>query len=190
MLCLRDPADSTNDLGRRAVAIKHVQTTFKKICIELDRQLAFNTRASLLGPLVGPLYMMNKGRRDRLNAYGSKLSSRLKVDLAEKARMVREREVETEEQEAARLAKEAEDKEWQRKSEERSRMLQEEAERTATLEHGDAMASILGMPSVDHEEMTENEQQDGQVSEAEAEQTSLDESTSINGEEDSHKASG
>jgi len=156
MLCLRDPADETNDLGRKAIAIKHVQTTFKNLAINLDRNMAMNTRASLLGPLVGSTYMLNKERRSKLQQYGSKLSANLMASLEAKAKMVRDREMEAkankqneEEDEQQRLAKEARDAEWQRQSAERNEKLRKEAERTAVLEHGDAISSILGMPSVE-----------------------------------------
>ena len=56
-----------------------------------------------------------------------------------------------EEKEKARLAREAADKERARLAEERNEKLGAEAERTAVLEHGDAMASTLGVPSVQHD---------------------------------------
>jgi non-canonical poly(A) RNA polymerase PAPD5/7 len=92
MLCLRDPADNTNDLGRKAIAIKHVQTTFKKLCHDLDRNHVLNTRASLLGPLVGTSYMLNKERRFKLQNYGQRLSEQVHKSLAAKAKMVREQD--------------------------------------------------------------------------------------------------
>jgi non-canonical poly(A) RNA polymerase PAPD5/7 len=160
MLCLRDPADETNDLGRKAIAIKHVQTTFKKLCYELDRNMTVNTRASLLGPLVGSSYMLSKDHRERLRKYGSKLSKQLKASLAAKAKLVRDRELEVEtinqaveENQQTHVAQEARDSEWQRQSEARNRKLAEGAERTAVLDHGNSMASILGMPSIEHTEV-------------------------------------
>lgn len=162
MLCIRDPADETNDLGRKGIAIKHVQATFRHLCYNLDRDLAVNTRPSQLGPLVGNSYMLNKERRASLRHYGNTLSLQLQPSLAATANMVIEREKEAEaaklaeeankeseeDKEKARLAREERDKEFHRLTEVRNAKLRQEAERTAVLEHGDAMASILGMPSV------------------------------------------
>jgi non-canonical poly(A) RNA polymerase PAPD5/7 len=92
MLSLRDPADETNDLGRKAIAIKHVQATFKKLCHDLDRNNVLNTRASLLGPLVGTSYMLNKEARFKLQNYGKRLSEQVHKSLAAKAKMIREQD--------------------------------------------------------------------------------------------------
>jgi non-canonical poly(A) RNA polymerase PAPD5/7 len=159
MLCLRDPADETNDLGRKAIAIKHVQATFKQLCFNLNRDMAANVRASLLAPLVGTSYMLNKQRRERLRHYGYTLSKQLSISLAQKAKQVREDEqvkIESEEEAGKkRLASEERDKEWQRSTEERHEKLRLEAQRIAVLEHGDAMASVLGMPSVEDDASTD-----------------------------------
>ncbi|KAF2819757.1 hypothetical protein CC86DRAFT_334778 [Ophiobolus disseminans] len=163
MLCLRDPADETNDLGRKGIAIKHVQRTFVKLCYDLDRHIKHNTRPSLLGPLVGSSYMLNKAHREKLRRYGAKLSTQLKASLAATAKMVRDREKdpradETEEEKVqARLSQAARDAKAQRATEDRNKKLREEADRIAVLEHGDAMASILGMPAVGHETAQESE---------------------------------
>lgn len=73
--------------------------------------------------------------------------------LARKAQQIREEEktkLETEEEaEKKRLASAERDKEWKRTTEERNEKLRLEAQRIAVLEHGDAMASVLGMPSVE-----------------------------------------
>lgn len=166
MLCLRDPADETNDLCRKATAIKHLQATFAKLCQDLGQATGRNSRVSLLGPLVGTSYMRDKKRRETLRAYGSAMSTQARASLAETARAVRSREVPQEDdekevaekQEQARLAREARDLEWRRLSEERNARLQEQAQRTAVLEHGDAMADILGMPSVKHDAASSNQQ--------------------------------
>jgi non-canonical poly(A) RNA polymerase PAPD5/7 len=91
MLSLRDPADETNDLGRKALCIKHVQTTFAKLGADLARDVRMNTRASLLTEFVGPSYLIYKERRRKLRQYGSDVMEQNKMGLAEKARMVRER---------------------------------------------------------------------------------------------------
>jgi non-canonical poly(A) RNA polymerase PAPD5/7 len=106
MLCLRDPADETNDLGRKALSIKHVQATFRKLSYDLTRDTKTNTRTSLLEKLVGPSYMLNKARRGKLRQHGNHLSKRLNVDLAVKAKRVRERE---EKEEANKQRPEGED---------------------------------------------------------------------------------
>lgn len=155
MLTLRDPADPTNDLGRKAIAIKHVQATFRHLCAELDRAVNKNTRPSLLEPLVGTSYGLTRDRRERLRAYGSKLSTQLKLSLAQKAKMVRDREIEQEKGEGAEEEKsvreEQRDAEFIAQFAARNQKIEEEAGRTTVLEHGEAMASILGMPTVDAE---------------------------------------
>ncbi|KAH4819838.1 hypothetical protein HBH61_030380 [Parastagonospora nodorum] len=90
MLCLRDPADPTNDLGRKAIAIKHVQKTLKALYYTLDRDVRMNTRISLLSTLIGPSYMLYKERRHKLAEYGKLLSDKNKKRLAVQAREVRE----------------------------------------------------------------------------------------------------
>jgi non-canonical poly(A) RNA polymerase PAPD5/7 len=90
MLVLRDPADENHDLGCKAIAIKHVQTTFKALAHQLDRDVAINTRHSLLGPLVGASYMLNKERRQKLQDYGRRISQQVQKTLAAKARQIRE----------------------------------------------------------------------------------------------------
>lgn len=90
MLSLRDPADQTNDLGRKGVAIKHVQTTFGHLYNQLVNDMKVNTRPSLLGPLVGPSYMLNLPHRQKLQRYGEGLQKQIQQTLAVKAKLVRE----------------------------------------------------------------------------------------------------
>jgi non-canonical poly(A) RNA polymerase PAPD5/7 len=76
---------------------------------------------------------------------------------AETAKLAEEANKESEEdKEKATLAREERDKEFHRLTEVRNAKLRQEAERTAVLEHGDAMASILGMPSVADEASEQN----------------------------------
>ncbi|UPX09446.1 Polynucleotide adenylyltransferase [Ascochyta rabiei] len=70
MLTLRDPADETNDLGRKTIAWKHIQTTFGNLAVKLREDVKVNTRPSLLAPHVGPMYMLHQARRKRLTKYG------------------------------------------------------------------------------------------------------------------------
>ncbi|USP75110.1 Terminal nucleotidyltransferase 4A [Curvularia clavata] len=90
MLSLRDPADATNDLGRKGIAIKHVQATFSHLYDQLNRDIKANTRPSLLAPSVGPSYMLNLLRRQKLQRYGERLQRETQQTLAEKAKLVRE----------------------------------------------------------------------------------------------------
>jgi non-canonical poly(A) RNA polymerase PAPD5/7 len=90
MLSLRDPADETNDLGHKAIAIKHFQATVAALDRSLSRDLQINTRDSLLGPLVSPSYMLYKERRHKLSEYGKRLSNETKTKLAVNARLLRE----------------------------------------------------------------------------------------------------
>ncbi|KAI8939085.1 hypothetical protein NX059_004924 [Plenodomus lindquistii] len=90
MLLLRDPADPTNDLGRKGIAIKHVQATFQSILRRLEHDLQVKTRPTFLGPLVGPAYMLNYARRERLAAQGKRMMSETHTELADLAKAVRE----------------------------------------------------------------------------------------------------
>ena len=90
MLCLRDPADETNDLGRKGVAIKHVQATFKELYNNLVWDIKKNTRSSLLAPLVGPMYMLNIKRRQKLESYGKRLQIQEQGSLSALAKAIRE----------------------------------------------------------------------------------------------------
>lgn len=92
MLCLRDPADETNDLGRKAIAIKHAQATFKNLHRKLHHDMDVNTRPSLLAPLVGTSYMLNKQRRYELQGYGQRVADQHHKVLALQAKMIREQE--------------------------------------------------------------------------------------------------
>lgn len=75
MLTLRDPADETNDLGRKAIAWKHIRKTFGSLSEKLQTDLAVNTRPSLLAPMVGPIYMLHQMHRKRLTEYGQSLAN-------------------------------------------------------------------------------------------------------------------
>lgn len=75
MLTLRDPADETNDLGRKTVAWKHVRATWKLLLDQLRVDTQANTRASLLARLVGPAYTLQRARRKRLAEYGQSLTT-------------------------------------------------------------------------------------------------------------------
>ncbi|OCK84489.1 hypothetical protein K432DRAFT_345033 [Lepidopterella palustris CBS 459.81] len=71
LLCLQDPAEATNDLGKKGFGIKHIQKTFMTLEKELRKDLQENTRASLLAPLVGSSYVLFKNRRKKMEEYGS-----------------------------------------------------------------------------------------------------------------------
>ena len=75
MLCLRDPADPTNDLGRKAAAIKHAQATCRRV-LDFLRRLSSNdssTVPSYLSPVVGPVYELRFEEMERLKRVGQKL---------------------------------------------------------------------------------------------------------------------
>jgi non-canonical poly(A) RNA polymerase PAPD5/7 len=92
MLSLRDPADATNDLGRKGIAIKHVQATLAEISGKLAGAVRHNTLQTMLTPLVDPVYMLNKENRLRLRNYGINLSKNLDLSFASTAKAIREAE--------------------------------------------------------------------------------------------------
>ena len=74
LLCLQDPADPLNDLGRQTFGIKHIFETITQLRVDLMLRMADPPKAgeSLLEMMVGPAYGMLKGRRKILEDYGSK----------------------------------------------------------------------------------------------------------------------
>jgi non-canonical poly(A) RNA polymerase PAPD5/7 len=90
MLSLRDPADETNDLGRKGIAIKHVQVTLRYLRDQLIRDTKANTRPSILSPLVGTSYMLQLERRKKLQNYGRFWWQTEHKDLARLATEMRE----------------------------------------------------------------------------------------------------
>jgi non-canonical poly(A) RNA polymerase PAPD5/7 len=92
MLSLRDPADATNDLGRKGIAIKHVQATLAEISGRLAGAVRHNTLQTMLSPLVDPVYMLNKENRLRLRNYGINLTKNLDLSFASTAKAIREAE--------------------------------------------------------------------------------------------------
>ncbi|KAF1848555.1 uncharacterized protein K460DRAFT_375402 [Cucurbitaria berberidis CBS 394.84] len=175
MLSLRDPADETNNLGRRGIAIKHVQATFSLLLRRLRADMKANQRPSLLCPLVGHSYMLDYERRGRLQDYGRKVMRQTQAGLAVKAKAIRDAEdkettekeamdketmgmaVEQEmkeEEETLRLAREERDREWQRLAKARDERLRLKAESLSLLEHGEATANILDIPAVEEDAST------------------------------------
>ncbi|PSN64343.1 hypothetical protein BS50DRAFT_498541, partial [Corynespora cassiicola Philippines] len=70
MLCLQDPDDATNDLGRKITAIKHFKKTCRYLYTKKLRVLQFNNLDNLLYDLVGDKYTMEKQLRYKINHYG------------------------------------------------------------------------------------------------------------------------
>jgi non-canonical poly(A) RNA polymerase PAPD5/7 len=92
MLCLRDPADETNDLGRKGICIKHVQVTFRNLGKKLQKDLANNNRPSFLKPLVGDIFSLNQARRHRLDAEGRAVLNTMQSSIAHTAKTIIEEE--------------------------------------------------------------------------------------------------
>lgn len=75
MLTLRDPADETNDLGRKTIAWKHISKTLKSLAERLRLDMRENTRPSLLAWHVGPIYTLHQGQRRKLAEYGRRVAT-------------------------------------------------------------------------------------------------------------------
>lgn len=159
MLCLRDPADETNDLGRKGIAIKHVQTTFAHLHAALTRDVNTNTRHSLLTRLVGTSYMLNLPRRNKLRDYGMQLSQKTRISLAETARAIREADKVGEKQQEAAVhpkdvetpqqkAEEEQDKEPQGPAKETNEVLQAKAQKSTVSEYSDTVPHSVGISAV------------------------------------------
>ncbi|OAG11389.1 uncharacterized protein CC84DRAFT_1064587, partial [Paraphaeosphaeria sporulosa] len=70
VLSLRDPADETNDLGRKATSILHAQATLRYLIANIIENLNANNRPSLLAEIVGEVYARDRVRRERLTEHG------------------------------------------------------------------------------------------------------------------------
>ena len=147
MLCLRDPADETNDLGRKGIAIKHVQATFAHLHRTLAQDVKANTRVSLLTPLVGTSYMLNLGRRKKLEDYGVRVAGKMRMSLAQTAKAIREADqVGEKKQEVAVNAK---DKGPQEPANDMTKILPTEAQKTTVSEHSNTVLPSLGTSAVE-----------------------------------------
>lgn len=90
LLCLQDPANPENDLGRKSNAIKHVQKTLGHIRNSLRESMG-NAAAisatdrqkgsySLLQPLVGRCHELYYERRKKVEEYGVEMMKRQKIE--------------------------------------------------------------------------------------------------------------
>ena len=71
LLCLQDPCDYTNDLGKATYSIKHIQATFHQLHKELSARLNSTAEpedGSYLAPLLKANYEDLEQRRTRLKA--------------------------------------------------------------------------------------------------------------------------
>ncbi|KAJ4303397.1 hypothetical protein N0V90_002290 [Kalmusia sp. IMI 367209] len=90
MLCLRDPADDTNDLGRKGVSILHLQATLRSLVNTMIKDVKANTRHSLLANVVGDIYATTRKRRNKLEYHGRRVMSKMQADIARTAKAIRE----------------------------------------------------------------------------------------------------
>ena len=150
MLSLRDPADETNDLGRKGIAIKHVQATFRSLLRQLQQDVKINTRPSILAPLVGSSYMLNEPRRHKLVHYGERLWTQMQKTLSVKAKAMVDAEkmdgrTENEnvrEEETQKLARAEKNREWGRLAKERNERSKLEVERASVSEHKEVIPAV------------------------------------------------
>lgn len=76
LLCLQDPANAVNDLGRKSNAIKHILATMKFVregIVEEGRAIEEAGQGkgeSMLGPVVGRVHEVYAERRARVEEYG------------------------------------------------------------------------------------------------------------------------
>jgi len=77
LLVLQDPANLTNDLGRKAFAWKHIQATFKAAHETLQESIKSpSPHKSLLTPLIGGCHEAFAERRAKMEEYGQMLLDR------------------------------------------------------------------------------------------------------------------
>lgn len=75
LLCICDPADPTNDLGRKTFGWKHLQTTIKVLNERLRQRIKDDDGALLLTPMVGRGFDLFEARREKLATFGRTYSS-------------------------------------------------------------------------------------------------------------------
>lgn len=80
MPTIRDPADETNDLGRKVIAWKHVQKTYSSLAERLATDMKQNHRPSLLAWHVGAIHARQQVHRKRLAAYGKSVAAEGRKD--------------------------------------------------------------------------------------------------------------
>lgn len=81
LLCLQDPIDDSNDLGRAAYSIKHVQATFKEAHTQISKHLGSSPRKqddpqkggvfSYLAPLLSADYTWFECQRSKVERYAN-----------------------------------------------------------------------------------------------------------------------
>ena len=79
LLCLQDPADYVNDLGKNTFAIKHIQTTFiiirdqilRKMRMERSLKADLRGQTSMLAPLLQANYLPFEYQRSRIKQFVS-----------------------------------------------------------------------------------------------------------------------
>ncbi|QDS71778.1 hypothetical protein FKW77_009297 [Venturia effusa] len=86
LLCLQDPADPLNDLGRKGYGWKHIQTTIKVLRGAISQAMSLNALhangnpkvpiQSVLARAVGPCFKAYEVRRAMTEAYGQKILDR------------------------------------------------------------------------------------------------------------------
>ena len=98
LLCLQDPADPVNDLGKKAYQIKHIQATFKVLREAIIQSMAAwerknavtrgSTNHSVLLRAIGAKYRMLEYQRSKL-AQAHKMSEQDIIEMAEGDKRVR-----------------------------------------------------------------------------------------------------
>jgi non-canonical poly(A) RNA polymerase PAPD5/7 len=101
LLCLQDPADPLNDLGRKGYGWKHIQVTLKTLSTVIHQRMADSDRGkfqgSLIGQAVGPCFEAYKARRALTEAFGQQIldAEQAKRETEEKAAEQKAVEAET-----------------------------------------------------------------------------------------------
>ncbi|KAF2457514.1 hypothetical protein BDY21DRAFT_344053 [Lineolata rhizophorae] len=80
-LVMQDPADPTNDLGRKTFGIKHILATLARLRDDVKTRMQNDRKdtSSILAPLVGSSFGLFEGRRRKLVEYGQKLRAEREV---------------------------------------------------------------------------------------------------------------
>jgi non-canonical poly(A) RNA polymerase PAPD5/7 len=100
LLCLQDPADPLNDLGRKGYGYKHIQATFKYLEEEIRREATQSTqqgwKGSILGRAVGPCFKAYETRRAITEAYGQEILDKQRAEKEAEEKAAEKKAVEAE----------------------------------------------------------------------------------------------
>lgn len=106
LLCLQDPADPLNDLGRKGYGWKHIQTTIKVLRGVITKTMSSSVQQnskdlkapaqSIIARAVGPCFKAYEARRAITEAYGQEILDKERAAKEKAVRVADKKAVEAE----------------------------------------------------------------------------------------------